>query len=297
VSRFAIRSSTAATALLIFVTFIWGFTFVTNQYVLKYMTVADLMAWRFTIAALVMLLARPKAIMALSRNQLAHGTVLGLLLGLGYLAQMVGLKETTATASGFITGMFVVITPLISGFVLKQPISRYAWISVGLATVGLGLIALKGTEVSTGDLITLICAFLFACHIVGLSRWSQSNIVYGLTTLQLCVVAVFSVTLSLIKGGPAVPPNNTAWLCIVLLALFASCLGFFAQTWVQSKVSSTRAAIILTMEPVFAGIAGVSIGTDQLTKRLIAGALCILVAMYLVELSPHKPDGVLHLEI
>jgi len=261
------------------------------------MTVADLMAWRFTIAALVMLLARPKAIMALSRNQLAHGTVLGLLLGLGYLAQMVGLKGTTATASGFITGMFVVITPLISGFVLKQSISRYAWISVGLATVGLGLIALKGTEVSTGDLITLICAFLFACHIVGLSRWSQSNIVYGLTTLQLCVVAVFSVTLSLIKGGPAVPPNNTAWLCIALLALFASCLGFFAQTWVQSKVSSTRAAIILTMEPVFAGIAGVSIGTDQLTKRLIAGALCILVAMYLVELSPHKPDGVLHLEI
>ena len=296
-SRFAIRSSTAATALLIFVTFIWGFTFVTNQYVLKYMTVADLMAWRFTIAALVMLLARPKAIMALTPNQLAHGTVLGLLLGLGYLAQMVGLKGTTATASGFITGMFVVITPLISGFVLKQPISRYAWISVGLATVGLGLIALKGTEVSTGDLITLICAFLFACHIVGLSRWSQSNIVYGLTTLQLCVVAVFSVTLSLIKGGPAVPPNNTAWLCIVLLALFASCLGFFAQTWVQSKVSSTRAAIILTMEPVFAGIAGVSIGTDQLTKRLIAGALCILVAMYLVELSPHEPDGVLHLEI
>ncbi len=296
-SRFAIRSSTAATALLIFVTFIWGFTFVTNQYVLKYMTVADLMAWRFTIAALVMLLARPKAIMTLTRNQLAHGTVLGLLLGLGYLAQMVGLKGTTATASGFITGMFVVITPLISGFVLKQPISRYAWISVGLATVGLGLIALKGTEVSTGDSITLICAFLFACHIVGLSRWSQTNIVYGLTTLQLCVVAVFSLTLSLIKGGPAVPPNNTAWLCIVLLALFASCLGFFAQTWVQSKVSSTRAAIILTMEPVFAGIAGVSIGTDQLTKRLVAGALCILVAMYLVELSPHKPDGVLHLEI
>ncbi|MCX6404385.1 MAG: DMT family transporter [Actinobacteria bacterium] len=296
-SRFAIRSSTAATALLIFVTFIWGFTFVTNQYVLKYMTVADLMAWRFTIAALVMLLARPKAIMSLTRNQLAHGTVLGLLLGLGYLAQMVGLKGTTATASGFITGMFVVITPLISGFVLKQPISRYAWISVGLATVGLGLIALKGTEVSTGDSITLICAFLFACHIVGLSRWSQTNIVYGLTTLQLCVVAVFSLTLSLIKGGPTVPPNNTAWLCIVLLALFASCLGFFAQTWVQSKVSSTRAAIILTMEPVFAGIAGVSIGTDQLTKRLVAGALCILVAMYLVELSPHKPDGVLHLEI
>jgi len=296
-SRFAIRSSTAATALLIFVTFIWGFTFVTNQYVLKYMSVADLMAWRFGIAALLMLVARPKSITQLTRGQLGHGITLGIFLSIGYLAQMVGLKGTTATASGFITGMFVVITPLISGFVFKQAISRYAWFAVGLATVGLGLIALKGTHVSTGDAITLLCAFMFACHIVGLSRWSQTNIVYGLTTLQLCVVAIFSITLSLTKGGPALPPNGTTWLCIVLLAVLASCLGFFAQTWVQSKVSSTRAAIILTMEPVFAGIAGVTIGTDDLTKRLVAGALCILTAMYLVELSPRKSDGVLHIEM
>ena len=261
------------------------------------MEVADLMAWRFTIAALVMLIANPKAIKQLTRNQISHGAVLGVFLSLGYLAQMVGLKTTTATASGFITGMFVVITPLISGLVLKQRISIYAWISVGLATVGLGLIALKGTQVSMGDLITLMCAVMFACHIVGLSRWSQTQIVYGLTTVQLSVVAVFSLILSLIKGGPALPPNSTSWLCIVLLAVLASSLGFFAQTWVQSKVSSTRAAIILTMEPVFAGIAGVTIGTDDLNTRLVTGALCILAAMYLVELSPREPDGVMHLEI
>ena len=296
-SRFKIRTSSAATALLVFVTFIWGFTFVTNQYVLKSMTVADLMAWRFVIAALVMFLARPKAIAQLTRNQIGHGVTLGFFLSIGYLAQMVGLKGTTATASGFITGMFVVLTPLISGLVFRQEITRYAWFAVGLATVGLGLIALKGTHVSMGDAITLLCAFMFACHIVGLSRWSQTNIVYGLTTLQLIVVAVFSLVLSLIKGGPALPPNGSIWLCIVLLAVLASSLGFFAQTWVQSHVSSTRAAIILTMEPVFAGIAGVTIGTDELTIRLVSGALCILVAMYLVELSPRQPDGVMHLEI
>lgn len=261
------------------------------------MTVADLMAWRFVIAALVMFLARPKAIAQLSREQIGHGITLGIFLSIGYLAQMVGLKGTTATASGFITGMFVVLTPLISGIVFRQPITRYAWFAVGLATVGLGLIALKGTQVSMGDAITLLCAFMFACHIVGLSRWSQTNIVYGLTTLQLVVVAVFSLALSLIKGGPALPPNASIWLCIVLLAVLASSLGFFAQTWVQSHVSSTRAAIILTMEPVFAGIAGVTIGTDELTIRLVSGALCILIAMYLVELSPRQPDGVMHLEI
>ena len=296
-SRLAIRTSTAATSLLILVTFIWGFTFVVNQYVLGSMSVADLMSWRFLIAALVMLVARPKAILQLNRSQVKHGVALGLFLSLGYLAQMVGLKGTTATASGFITGMFVVLTPLISGVFLRQKISNIAWLAVGLATVGLGLIALTGTSVRVGDAVTFLCAIAFACHIVGLSHWSQPHIVYGLTTLQLSVVAIFSLTLSLAQGGPALPPNKNVWICILLLAIFASSLGFFAQTWVQSHVSSTRAAIILTMEPVFAGIAGVTIGTDELTTRLIAGALCILAAMYLVELSPREPDGVLHLEI
>jgi drug/metabolite transporter (DMT)-like permease len=296
-SRLAIRTSTAATSLLVFVTFIWGFTFVVNQYVLKTLSVADLMAWRFLIAALLMVIARPKAITQLNRSQVMHGVALGVFLALGYLAQMVGLKGTTATASGFITGMFVVLTPLISGAFLRQRITNFAWIAVALATVGLGLIALKGTTVNMGDAVTFLCAVAFACHIVGLSRWSQSHIVYSLTTLQLVVVAIFSLVLSVTHGGPALPTNKSVWLSIALLAVFASCLGFFAQTWVQSHVSSTRAAIILTMEPVFAGIAGVSIGTDQLTVRLIAGALCILAAMYLVELSPHNPDGVLHLEM
>jgi drug/metabolite transporter (DMT)-like permease len=261
------------------------------------MSVADLMAWRFMIAALVMVVARPKAILQLNRSQVKHGIALGVFLALGYLAQMVGLKGTTATASGFITGMFVVLTPLISGLFLRQKIANVAWMAVCLATAGLGLIALKGTEVSMGDAVTFLCAIAFACHIVGLSRWSESHIVYGLTTLQLVVVAIFSLILSVTHGGPVLPTNKNVWICILLLAIFASSLGFFAQTWVQSHVSSTRAAIILTMEPVFAGIAGVTIGTDQLTVRLIAGALCILTAMYLVELSPHEPDGVLHLEI
>jgi drug/metabolite transporter (DMT)-like permease len=268
-----------------------------NQYVLKTLSVADLMAWRFLIAALLMVIAQPKAITRLNRSQVMHGVALGVFLALGYLAQMVGLKGTTATASGFITGMFVVITPLISGAFLRQKITNFAWVAVALATVGLGLIALKGTTVNLGDAVTFLCAVAFACHIVGLSRWSESHIVYSLTTVQLVVVAIFSLVLSVAHGGPALPPNKNIWLSIALLAIFASCLGFFAQTWVQSHVSSTRAAIILTMEPVFAGIAGVSIGTDQLTIRLIAGALCILAAMYLVELSPHNPDGVLHLEM
>ena len=291
------KTSSWATALLIFVTFIWGFTFVTNQYILKTMSVADLMAWRFLIAAVFMIAVRPRALFTLPRDQFRHGVVLGLLLSFGYVAQMVGLKGTSATASGFITGMFVVLTPLISGFILRQPIHRNAWFAVALATVGLGLIALKGWSFGHAEAITFLCALLFAFHIVGLGRWSKPEFVFGLTTVQLTVVAVFSLLFSFVQGGPHTTSSVKVWLCIVLLAILASSLGFFAQTWVQSHVSATRAAIILTMEPVFAGIAGVTIGTDDLTPKLIVGALCILIAMYLVELTPKRDAQVLPIEM
>ena len=260
------------------------------------MPATDLLAWRFCLAALLMLAFRPKAISQLSRTEQKHGVILGLYLGLGYLAQMIGLTKTTATASGFITGMFVVLTPIVGGLILRQKISAFAWLAVVLAAVGLSLIALKGTTVGRGDLITLVCAVMFSFHIVFLSRWSKSEIVFGLTTLQLLVTGIFSLLLSLATGGPSVSSDGMVWLSIAILVLFASCLGFFAQTWVQSKVSATRAAIILTMEPVFAGIAGVTIGTDDLSKRLVAGALCILTAMYLVELRPNKPEAIISLE-
>jgi drug/metabolite transporter (DMT)-like permease len=293
------KTSSWATALLIFVTFIWGFTFVTNQYILKTMTVADLMAWRFLIAAGVMVVAKPSAMFKLPKAQLRQGIILGLLLSGGYLAQMAGLKNSdlTATASGFITGMFVVLTPLISGFLLHQRIHRNAWIAVALATLGLGLIALKGWSFGHAEAVTFVCALLFAFHIAFLARWSQPEHVFALTTVQLSVVAVFSLAFSLIKGGPHTTTSTNVWICIVLLAVLASCLGFFAQTWVQSHVSATRAAIILTMEPVFAGLAGVTIGTDDLTPKLIIGALCILAAMYLVELTPQRDTHVLPIEM
>ena len=279
------RTRRFATALLIVVTAIWGFTFVTNQDILKTLSPTDLLAWRFCIAALVMLVLKPKCIANLSREQQKQGLILGLLLGVGYVAQMVGLTGTTATASGFVTGMFVVFTPLVSGLVLHQRISAWAWLAVTLSAIGLGLIAFNGTQVSSKDLVTLICAISFAFQIVYLSRWSKAEAVYGLTTLQLLVTGLLSLVISLVKGGPQVPPDTQTWLSIIFLAVFASSLGFFAQTWVQSQVSATRAAIILTFEPVFAGIAGVTIGADELTKRLVIGSGFILVAMFLAELK------------
>jgi len=287
----ASRPSTAqsrATLILVLTTAIWGFTFVTNQNLLKTISAIDIMTWRFGIAAVLLVAFKPSALGQLDRRTAVQGIILGLLLSLGYVTQLVGLKTTTATASGFITGLFVIFTPIISSAIFKQRISSLAWFAVALTTLGLGLLALQGWHMRRGAGLTLACAFLFACHIVGLGQWSRAQIAYALTTLQISVVFLVSLTVSLAKGGPALDNTVANWRDLVFLAAFATCLCFFAQTWAQSKLTATRTGIILTLEPVFSGVAGVTIAHDDLTQRMLVGALFILISMYLVELDPKQ---------
>lgn len=277
--------------ILVLTTGIWGFTFVTNQSLLKSISAIDVMTWRFGIAAVLLVAFKPSALSQLNRRTALQGIVLGLLLSLGYVTQLVGLKSTTATASGFITGLFVIFTPIISSAIFRQRISRLTWFAVALTTLGLALLALRGWHMGRGDGLTLVCAFMFACHIVGLGQWSRAEIAYALTTLQISVVFGVSLLVSLAKGGPQLDTTLANWRDLVFLAVFATCFCFFAQTWAQSKLTATRTGIILTLEPVFSGVAGVTIAHDALTKRMVAGALLILVAMYLVELDPKQRNA------
>jgi len=277
-----------ATLLLVASTGIWGFTFVTNQSLLKTISAIDIMTWRFGIAAGLLLAVKPSCLKQLNSRTVLQGIVLGVLLSLAYVTQLVGLKTTTATASGFITGLFVIFTPIISSLIFRQRISKVAWLAVGLTTIGLGLLALKGWSMGRGDLLTLVCAFVFACHIVGLGQWSRAEIAYALTTLQISVVFIISLIFSVAQGGPTMDFSGSNWRDLIFLAAFATCLCFFAQTWAQSKLTATRTGIILTLEPVFSGVAGVTIAHDELTSRMILGALLILGAMYLVEFDPQQ---------
>lgn len=282
------RSTWRATALLIAVTMVWGSTFVLNQQVLQEVRASDLQTARFGLATLLMICLRPRWLVQAPRRHFVHGFWLGLALSGGYLVQLLGLQHTTATASGFITGMFVVLVPLISGLLLRQRVPSAAWAGVALATTGLGLIAFNGLAVGYGEALTLLCALLFALHIIGLDRWADPEYVYSLTTIQIGTVFFSSMVASLLTGGLRAPQSPSAWSAVAFLAVFATCIGYFAQTWVQSVLSSTRTAVILTMEPVFAGIAGVTIGNDRLTPRIIIGSALILVATYVVELGPRR---------
>ncbi|HEX3825092.1 MAG TPA: DMT family transporter [Mycobacteriales bacterium] len=285
------RQQRLATVGLVAVTAVWGSTFVVVKHAVTHMPVMDFLAWRFGIAAIAMAAARPRAVLTLDARGRRLGVVLGLALGGGYVAQTVGLQHTPASISGFITGLFVVFTPLCAAVLLRKRVDRMTWLAVVLATIGLGLISLRGFSIGGGEALTLLCALAFGLHIVGLGEWSSSYDAAGLAVVQLTTVAVLSIAIAA-PSSLAPPPDAAVWGAVLLTAIAATALAFFIQTWAQAQLPPTRAAVVMTMEPVFAGIFGVAIGGDSLTARTVVGAVLVLVAMYTVELGPrHGKDA------
>jgi drug/metabolite transporter (DMT)-like permease len=280
-----------ATAPLLAVTVVWGSTFVIVQDVVRTVPVLDFLGLRFGIATVLMLLIRPQRVRALPRGQIKRGVVLGLVLGGGYVLQTLGLQHASATVAGFITGLFVVFTPIVAWVFLRSRIERAAWLGVILATFGLALLSLNGWSVGIGELLTLGCALLYAVHIVGLGQWSTHEDAYGLAVIQLGTVSIVCTTLGATNGF-VLPSTTSTWAAVVFLAVFATAIAFFVQTWAQAHLSPTRTAVVMTMEPVFATLFAVLFADEQLTTRIVVGAACVLAAMYLVELGPrHAADA------
>ncbi len=282
------KTQILALAALVSVTAIWGSTFIVVQDAVSQMPVMDFLGVRFTVAAVAMFALRPTCLRGMTRQGLIRSTVLGVVLGLGFITQTYGLQHTSAAVSGFITGMFVVFTPIISWALLKRKARLHIWLAVVLATIGLGLLSLRGWSIGTGELLTLLCALFFALHIVCLGEWAAKHNTYGLAFLQITVVAVISMVAAT-PGGITLPPNAMVWGVVILTAVFATAVGFLVQTWVQTIISPTRVAVTMTMEPVFAGFFAVTIGGDHLTARIIIGAACVLAAMFITNLKavPH----------
>jgi drug/metabolite transporter (DMT)-like permease len=282
------RRALAPTLALVFVCVLWGATFLIVKDAVKRMPVMDFLAWRFAIATLAMIAIRPKAVLRIDSRGRRLGALLGLILGAGYIAQTLGLQHTPASVSGFITGLYVVFTPLCTAVLLRRRVNAVTWLAVALATAGLALLSLHGFSIGSGEFLTLLCALAFALHIVGLGEWSSSYDAAGLVVVQLGTAALLSIVIAA-PQSLAPPPDAGVWGAVLLTALAATAVAFFLQTWAQARLSPTRAAVVMTMEPVFAGIFGVVIGGDVLGVRGVIGAVLVLVAMYAVELGGMPP--------
>ncbi|WP_199099749.1 DMT family transporter [Dyella sp. ASV21] len=281
------RAGTLATLGLIAVTAIWGSTFFLIKDLVARMAVADFLAVRFAVAAAAMVLVFHRPLMRLSRREWLQGIVLGAVYGVAQLLQTTGLQHTSASISGFATGMYVVFTPLLGTVLLRQRLPSVTWIAVLLSVGGLALLALHGLSISYGVWLTLASAALYGLHIVGLGNWSRPGSAFALSTVQMLVIAMVCVLATLPKG-PQLPPDGGAWLAVLYMALAAGAGAMLMQTWAQAHLSATRAAIVMTLEPVFAAGFAVCFGQDALTWRMLAGGALVLAAMYLVELAPRS---------
>jgi len=281
---------TAATALvgLLAVAVAWGSSFPITRVVLREMTAAQFLAVRFAIAALVMLAVFHRAVRSLPRRVLVHGLLLGVLYGVAQLVQTVGLETTPASISGFITGLYVVLTPICAAILLRTPIGLRVWVGAAMATVGLGILALQDLSLGFGEIVTLISALLYALHIVGLGAWSTARQALGLSVVQIAACAVVSV-IAAAPGGYTLPASGWTWVAIIYMALISGALAMFVQSWAQAHLAPSRAAIIMSTEPVWAATLAVIFIGEALTWRIVVGGSIMLAAMLLVELAPRSP--------
>lgn len=276
-----------ATVLLVLVTAIWGSTFFLIKDLVVTIPATDFLGVRFTIAAAVMTVVFWRQLRSLHRTDVRVGIVLGGLYGLAQILQTVGLGHTDASVSGFITGTYVVLTPILAAAIFRDRIPTRVWVAVGLAMAGIGVLSLRGLAFGYGETLTLVAAAIYALHIIGLARYSRPSTAVGLATVQAIVIAVICVIASL-PGGITVPETTGGWLSILYMALVAGAFCLWAQTWAQSQLTASRAAIVMALEPVFAAFFAVLLGGEAITARMLVGGSLVVAAMYVIELQPRR---------
>lgn len=263
----------------------WGWAFVIMKDSIARQSVNNFLFSRFALAVVVMILIRPQVFRFFDKDLVTRSAFAGTFLGAGYILQTLGLERTGAAITGFITGLYVVFTPLIAALVLKTRISLLTWSCVALATVGLGLLSIRGWSVGVGELLILACAFCFGAHIISLGKWSRGRDAYAMTVIQLAMCTVITGLGSVAEGGYSPPPDWGVWATVIFTAVVCTAVAFMVQTWSQAHMSTTKVAVILTMEVVFAAVFAILFGGESLTLQTAIGGILVVIAMYVIVLK------------
>jgi drug/metabolite transporter (DMT)-like permease len=271
-------------------TAIWGSSFLVMKDSLERQDVYSFLASRFVLAALIMFAFKPKSLTGLDKVFVKRAVFTGALATGGFISQTFGLTQTTVSNTGFITGLYLVFTPLIAWLLLKHRITKAQWTAVAIATIGLYLIAYNGITVGIGEILVLISAILFAAQIVAIGELSNGKNSYALTLIQIIVAAVVFVVLTLI-GGYQAPPDSSVWAAVIFTAVFATFFGFLIQVKAQAVMSATVAGVLLAMETPFALFFGLYFDNDPFTLRIISGGTLVMLAMALVIWSDSRSNS------
>lgn len=268
---------------LVAVTAVWGVTFVQVKDAVERYPLFAFLALRFAIGTATLLPPAAGRLRALDARGVRFGLLAGLVLAAGYALQTAGLERTTASSAGFVTGLFVVLTPLLATLVFGVRLGPAAWAGVALAVAGLALLSGLDTGRLAGDLLVLGAALAFAVHILLLERTSAGYDAVAFAWLQMVAAAASLALVALALGQVEAPCGWTVWAALLVTGVFASALGFLVQTWAQQRTTATRAALALTMEPVWAGVFGYTIAGDRFGAAGWAGAALIMAGILLAE--------------
>lgn len=263
----------------------WGWAFVIMKESIARQSVNNFLFTRFALAVIVMVLIRPQVFKFFDKDLVIRSAFAGTFLGAGYILQTLGLERTGAAITGFITGLYVVFTPLIAALVLKTRITLLTWACVALATVGLALLSLRGWSIGIGELFVLIGAICFGAHIISLGKWSSGRDAYAMTVIQLAVCTLITGLASVAEGGYSPPPDWGVWATVVFTAVVCTAAAFMIQTWSQAHMTTTKVAVILTMEVVFAAVFAILFGGESLTLQTAVGGILVVIAMYVIVIK------------
>jgi drug/metabolite transporter (DMT)-like permease len=265
---------------------VWGLTFAMVQDAIERLPSLAFLGYRFLPAALLVALVFRRALGELSRRGWLAGLAMGAFLTAGYVFQTVGLEHTSASNAGFITGLFVVLTPLMAAVALRDRIGAPAWAAAAVSALGLYLLSGTHGLNARGDGLELLCAVAFSAHIVVTARSAGAHHPGALLAVQLGVCGVFCLAAAGLAGDLEAPRGGAVWSALIVTSLVASALGFFVQTYAQRHAPAARTALILASEPAFAGLFGWLVGDEHLSALAWTGALLIMAAIVAVEVIP-----------
>jgi drug/metabolite transporter (DMT)-like permease len=287
------RQQLTADGALLFVTAIWGATFVMVQDAVSAFPVFAFLALRFTLAAAVLApffrRADHPARTELSGRNWLPGVAVGVALFAGYAFQTFGLRYTTPAKAGFITGLSVVLVPLGQAIFLRRAPGKGPILGVAMATVGLGLLSLEpDLSIGFGDVLVLACAVSFTAHILLVGRFAPTWAPIRLAFVQIATVAVLSSGMALAVERPLPWPPSNVWFAAAFTGLLATSLAFFLQSRAQQATSPTHTALIFAAEPIFAGLFSFLLIGEVLGPRQIVGSALIVAGMLAAELVKER---------
>ena len=278
------RSRWAEGALLL-ITVIWGTTFPLLRTSLHVLDPWDIVALRFSIAAVLIAVIYRKRFARVNRLALRDGLITGAFMGAGYLTQAIGLTTESSPRSAFLTGTAVLFVPFLDRFISKLGVSVGEWIGIAMVVVGLFFYAGPGLAFRAGDVWTLLGALMFACQVVTTNVAARRSDPFVVSGLQSAVAACIGWVFVGAAGGPAVPWSEMPWIKLLYFGVIATALILVLQTWALGKTKPVRAGVIYSLEPVFASVFALAFFGEGMTRWEVLGSAAILLGVLIAELK------------